>query len=496
MSDPATHGGSPVERIDTHSAAVFLAGDRAYKLKRAVWFPFLDFSTLERRHAAAEAELRLNRRTAPEIYQAVLPVTREADGRLALAGAGEPLDWVVAMRRFDQAGLFDRMAVEGRLDRDLTLALADSVAAFHAAAERSAERGGAAIMRWVIRDNAEELAPCGDAAATLLRQSLAALDRVAPLLDARRAAGFVRRCHGDLHLRNICLIDGRPALFDAIEFNDDLSCIDVLYDLAFLLMDLIHRGRRDLANMVLNRYLARTGDIGGLPALPLFLSVRAAVRAKVMRAAASQAQAGAGPLTAEADRYLDLARECLMPAPLRLVAVGGEPGAGKSTLAERLAPLLGGALGAVVLRSDVIRKQMFDRDILSRLPEAAYSDEASRHVFGRLCQEGQQVLDAGFPLVADATFAARGDRADIALVAAAAGVPFTGFWLEAPMPLRTERVAARRRDPSDATVDLLPRFRADPPDESGWHRLDAASGASAVADSARAILGGPLLSQG
>lgn len=423
-------------------------------------------------------------------------MTREADGRLALAGAGAPVDWVVAMRRFDQAGLFDRLVLAGGVDRDMALALADTIAAFHADAERAADRGGAEIMRWVIRDNAEELADCGDAASTLLRQSQAVLDRVAPVLDARRGAGLVRRCHGDLHLRNICLIEGRPTLFDAIEFNDDLSCIDVMYDLAFLLMDLIHRGRRDIANMVLNRYIARTGDTGGLPALPLFLSVRAAVRAKVMRAAARQNPSGAGPMTAEADRYLDLALECLAPAPRRLVAVGGEPGAGKSTLAERLAPSLGGVLGAVVLRSDVIRKQMFEQDILTRLPVSAYSEEASQRMFARLRDEVTGVLEAGFPAIADATFAACDDRRAIAAMAAAAGMPFTGFWLEAPMSLRAERVAARVGDPSDATVDLLPRFHADTPDADGWHRLDTNVGASAVAERARDVLEGPYLSQG
>lgn len=475
---------------------VFLAGDRAYKLKRAVWFPFLDFSTVARRHAAAEAELRLNRRTAPDLYDAILPVTREADGRLALAGAGEPVDWVVAMRRFDQAGLFDRLVLAEGLDRDTTLALADTIAAFHADAEPVAGRGDAETMRWVIRDNAEELADCGDAADTLLRQSLAALERMAPILDARRGAGFVRRCHGDLHLRNICLIDGRPTLFDAIEFNDDLSCIDVMYDLAFLLMDLIHRGRRDIANMVLNRYIARTGDTGGLPALPLFLSVRAAVRAKVMRAAARQNPSGAGPMTAEAGRYLDLALECLAPAPRRLVAIGGEPGAGKSTLAERLAPSLGGVLGAVVLRSDVIRKRMFGQDILARLPASAYSEEASQRMFARLRDDTRRVLEAGFPAIADATFAACGDRQAIAAVASAVDTSSTGFWLEAPMSLRAERVAARVRDPSDATVDLLPRFHADTPDADGWNRLDTQAGTSAAMDRARDILEGPHLSQG
>jgi aminoglycoside phosphotransferase family enzyme len=283
---PTTHGNATVERIDTHSAIVFLAGTRAYKLKRAVRFDYLDFSTVERRRASCEAEVRLNRRTAPTVYRGVVAVTREPDGSLAIDGAGTAVDWLVEMTRFAQDALFDRLAASGRLDLELMPPLADAIASFHAAAERRGDHGGKTGMKWVIEGNAagfaEYGAACLEASACrrVIEGAFRELDRRTSLLDARRESGFVRQCHGDLHLRNIVLLDGRPTLFDGVEFNDEISCTDVLYDLAFLLMDLWRRRLPQHANAVWNRYLVEAGDLEGIPLLPLFLSCRAAVRAK------------------------------------------------------------------------------------------------------------------------------------------------------------------------------------------------------------------------
>ncbi|MGB8274267.1 MAG: phosphotransferase, partial [Alphaproteobacteria bacterium] len=297
LSRPETYGVTgPVERIDTHISAVFLAGEHAYKLKRAVAFPYLDFRTLESRRLACEAEVTVNRRTAPEIYEAARAVTRGAQGGLELGGSGEPVDYVVVMKRFGQDGLFDRLAERKALTEPLMTELADAIARFHRAAERTPAFGGKAGLGMVLAQNREAFARHGaavfdrDATARLVNASDAALERAGPLLEARREHGYVRRCHGDLHLRNICLFKGRPLLFDAIEFSDAIACVDVLYDLAFLLMDLEHRLERGLANLVLNRYLAQAGasapDFEGLAALPLFLSCRAAVRAHVAADAA------------------------------------------------------------------------------------------------------------------------------------------------------------------------------------------------------------------
>src|SRR5690606_11640291 len=271
---------------------IFLAGSRAWKLKRAVKYDFLDFSGVERRRAMCEAELRLNRRTAPELYQRVVPVVRRADGTLALGGAGDAVDWVIEMVRFDQDLLLDRLAERGALDPALMPPLAEAIAALHRDAERRPDQGGAAGMAWVVDGNEADLtAAAGALDPDLLRDVIdrtrAALERGRGLLESRRRAGFVRHCHGDLHLGNIVLWQGRPVPFDGVEFNDAVSCVDVLYDLAFLLMDLWRRRLPAHASDVFNRYLATTGVTGGLSLLPLFLSCRAAVRSKISLANAA-----------------------------------------------------------------------------------------------------------------------------------------------------------------------------------------------------------------
>ena len=292
LVSPLTHRGQVVDRIDTHTSIVFLVGTRAYKLKRAVRFDYVDFSTLERRRRFCEDELRLNRRTAPALYRRVLPVTRERNGALALDGSGVAIEWLLEMERFPQEALFDQLASAGTLDLALMAPLADAVASFHAAAERRVDHGGKAGMSWVVEGNASGFAEFGNTCldpaicARVIDDSRRELDQRGALLDLRRQSGFVRHCHGDLHLRNIVLLDGRPTLFDGVEFNDEISCIDVLYDLAFLLMDLWRRGLPRHANMVWNRYLVHAGNLSAASLLPLFLSCRAAVRAKTSATAA------------------------------------------------------------------------------------------------------------------------------------------------------------------------------------------------------------------
>src|SRR6266545_136468 len=286
LGAPATHNGASVERIETHISIVFLAGSRAWKLKRAVRLDYIDASTPERRKVLCEKEVQLNRRTAPSLYLGVVAVTREADGSLALGGSGTPVEWVVEMHRFDQDALFDRLAQQGRLDVTMMTRVAAAVATFHRDAAPRRDHGGTAGMRWVVDGNAIGFSKFGSAlfeAATVSRvidDTRRILERSAPLLESRRESGFVRQCHGDLHLRNIVLHNGTPTLFDGVEFNDEIACVDVLYDLAFLLMDLWRRQLPAHANGVWNRYLAETEDLGGIALMPLFLSCRAAIRAK------------------------------------------------------------------------------------------------------------------------------------------------------------------------------------------------------------------------
>ena len=494
LESQATHGAQAVERVDTHASVVFLAGDRAHKLKRAVRYDYLDFSTASKRKAMCEAELRLNRRTAPAIYRGVVPVTREGNRTLTLGGHGEPVDWVLEMLRFDQDALLDRLAERGALPLDAMVPLAAMIARFHAAAEKQPDHGGAESMRRVIEGNAASFgehegvldAHVGRA---VTGASLKAIDRHATLLEDRRAAGFVRQCHGDLHLRNIVLLEGAPTLFDAIEFNDDISCIDVMYDLAFLLMDLWHRQLPRHANAVWNAYLSETGDLDGLALLPLFLSCRAAIRAKTSATQASLAAAAEdrAALVKMAREYLALADELLQPGPPHLVAIGGLSGSGKSTLAQALAPSVGAVPGAVVLRSDEIRKRLRGADPLVRLDATGYTLEVSRRVYGTLAERATRVLSSGHSAILDAAFLDAGDRQAVERVAEARRVPFVGLWLNAPPEALFARVAARRHDPSDADAEVVRGQLARDLGSIPWQRVEAGEDGGILPVAARIV---------
>ena len=489
LAASSTHGGTAVERVETHASIVFLVGDRAYKLKRAVRFDYLDFSTPERRQQMCEAEVGLNRRTAPELYRGVVPVTRQDNGRLALGGDGMPVDWLVEMNRFDQRGLFDRLAATGALDLDLMSPLAAAIAEFHQGAEPRRDHGGKAGMAWVIDGNAAGFAEFGracldlSAASRVTGDSSRELERRGELLDRRRESGRVRQCHGDLHLRNIVLIDGRPTLFDGVEFNNEISCTDVLYDLAFLLMDLWRRRLPRHANAVFNRYLLETDQWDAVSLLPLFLSCRAAVRAKTSATAAAQVpnnEARRGELHATAREYLAMAGRLLHPPRPCLVAVGGLSGSGKSTLALEVAPAIGGAPGAVMLRSDETRKQLSGVPLLQPLGPEGYSSRMSERVYDTLAERAALVLRSGQSVVVDAVFARAGDREAIERVAAAASVPFLGLWLDAPEAVLISRVAQRRHDPSDADAGVVRVQHTRDIGSITWVRLDASGPTASV----------------
>src|SRR5215469_8930413 len=385
LGDGASHGmpGARVEQTATHISIIFLIGERVYKLKRAVRFSYLDYSTPALREKFCRAELDLNRRTAPALYLQVRPVTRSQDGTLTFDGSGTVVDWVLEMRRFAQSDVFDELAEQHKLTPALMRELTDVIVAFHAAAETVPQRGGRTGIEQAITGNTANLleasreddrARIGELGAA----SLARLSAVGGLLDARAGRGRVRRCHGDLHLRNVCLLAGRATLFDCIEFSDELSCIDVLYDLAFLLMDLIRRDLNDLGNVVFNRYLDLAPDLDGLPALPLFMSMRAAVRSHV--AAALSQQNRSKRAREEAHSYLVLASTLLHLHPPLLIAIGGRTGVGKSTVAEALAPALKPAPGARIIRSDVLRKRLFSVAPEMKLPPSAYDSATTARV--------------------------------------------------------------------------------------------------------------------
>ena len=464
--------GAPADRvIVTHIAQVFLIGEHAYKLKKAVDLGYLDFSTAEKRAWALRRELDLNRRTAPDIYQAVVAVVRHADGTLGFDGAGRQIETVLRMRRFDPEAVLAN--TPDRVQGDFAEALGRQVAGFHAGAD--VRPGGADSLGYVVASNAEHLRELADvldhaAVEALIAATQVEFDKRRDELDRRGAAGQLRRCHGDLHLGNILQEQGRAVLFDCIEFNDALSEIDVLYDLAFLLMDLVFRGQGTGASRVLNGYLdeaARSfGDqaLRGLSCLPLFLSVRAAVRAHVT------AQQGDAP---RARAYLLSAQKRLSwPAP-SLYAVGGLSGSGKSSLARVMAPELGAAPGAVILRSDEIRKRLWGRAPRESLPAEAYGPEQSARVYGRMLEEAALALAGGRPVILDAVFLKPEEREAAQAVASQAGVAFRGVWLEAPTPVLTARLDARVGDASDADARVLEEQLTRDPGPMTWQRLDA-----------------------
>jgi aminoglycoside phosphotransferase family enzyme/predicted kinase len=465
LSRPEIYGladDETVKRSETHGAVVFLAGDRAYKLKRAVKYPYLDYSTPELRRKACLAELEVNRRAAPQLYLGVNAVVRDS-GRLRLA-EGEPagaIDWVLVMRRFEESDLLEQQRSAGKLTPELMRSLAETIAGFHATAEPRPDFGGAEGMATIVDENMTVLESMAgrvfDRAKVdaLARLSWAELERLTPLLDRRRETGLVRRCHGDLHLNNICLIEGRPTLFDAIEFSEDFASIDVFYDLAFLIMDLDRHGLRALANTLLNRYLERSLDHDGLAALPLFLSCRAAIRAHVTVTRAEAMHSSTNAPLEEARGLLDRAIAYLEPPPPRALAIGGPSGTGKTTVARALAPAIGPCPGAVIVRSDVTRKRLAGVNETEKLPPSGYTSEMNDRVFATLAETAAKVLAARHGVVLDAVYGEERHRAALDEVARKAGVRFDGVWLTAPAAVLEQRIGSRRGDASDATVEVL-----------------------------------------
>ena len=472
LANPESYPDRPsrIDRIETHGAMVFLAGDRALKIKRSVRFPYMDLSTLEKRRVVCAREIEINRLWAPDIYLDCVPITREHDGRLALGGSGEPVEWAVEMRRFPQSDVLGSIAEREGISTELARNLADAAFESHVKAPRAETRNGAerfaTLSATIARNIAGVSAILGNEVTALFRMRAgAAHARAADVLDERARRGFVRRCHGDLHLDNVVMWKGRPTLFDAIEFDEDLATIDTLYDLAFLIMDFDYRGLRPAANVVLNRYLSRSReplDLDGLVALPLFLGLRAGVRALVAAERAEQEQAaesgdGARRHAERACAYIRAALSYLDPPPPELVAVGGRSGTGKSTLAATLAPDLGPCPGAVHLRSDVERKALFGVRETDRLGEEGYTEEATARVYGALNSKAKQVLAAGHGVIVDAVFARENERQQLEAVAKKAGIALKGLWLTASPATMMERVAERRNDASDATVDVVRR---------------------------------------
>jgi uncharacterized protein len=466
LRDPQAMPAPPDRRglITTAISSLVVAGDEVFKLRKPLTLDFLDFSTAEQRRHDCDEELRLNRRTAPAVYLDVRPITGSPDAPRLGGEATAAIDWALRMRRFDDHQRLDRLADRQELDAPLIDALALVVARFHAALPPSPPAYGQpySVRHWAI-GNFEALA--SGPAARSHASRLAALrawteteyERIAPLLAARHAGGFVRECHGDLHLANIVLVDGQPLPFDCLEFNPALRHIDVMADLSFLFMDLQRRGLPALAWRVVNAWAEHTGDYAGLATLRFFAVYRALVRAKVALLRAEQHDAQAWTAFER-----DLARAEALSAPLHsalhLVLTSGVSGSGKSTVAQ----LLVDALGAIRIRSDVERKRLFglaaqarpSPDDVARL----YGADATVRTYARLGELARTLLCAGMHVVVDAAFLRRHERDAMRALAAEAGAHTTLLDCHAPAAVLRERVRRRladNRDASDADGAVL-----------------------------------------
>lgn len=470
LCDPARHaaGTARVDLRETHISCVLLAGQTAFKFKKPVDLGFLDFSTLEARRRCCEEELRLNRRTAPDLYLDVISITGSS-AEPVLGGDGTPIEYAVRMRRFPEDALLDVMAREGRLSTDCIDTLAERLAAFHrrlepAAADASysspAQVLAAALQNFAqIRETAGADAP--DALLQALqRWTLEEHAALAQQFEARRREGFVRECHGDLHLGNIVMQGGIPTPFDGIEFNPALRWIDVMSEIAFLVMDLEEHGLAPLAFRFLNSYLEAGGDYAGLAVLRYYLVYRALVRAKVACIRAHQgagAKVGQG-IGREVLHYLAYARGVAGDRRGALILMHGLSGSGKTTIARRLCE----SLRAVHLRSDIERKRLHGLAPQARtageFATGIYSAGDTERTYARLAALARHAIAAGYPVIIDATFLAARHRAQFRVLARETGVPFAIMACEAPDAALRERVrnrAAGDMDASDAGPAVL-----------------------------------------
>ena len=452
QSGRAFSGSGAVGHVQTHCAHVFLCGEVALKIKRAVRYDYLDQSTPDLRHALLNRELFLNKPTAPMIYRDVIPVTRASDGGLELNGAGPAVEWALRMHRFSADCEMTAVAASGRLTDPVAEVLGRAVQQFHATCPARQDRGDD-LIRDILDELGRVLTPLegavgGGLVDAFLGRSRRHLSTLAPILRDRAALGHVKRVHGDLHLRNLLLIDGQPVLFDALEFDERLATCDVLYDFAFLLMDLCHRGLVRQSNIAMTAYLlAATGaEDTGLSVLPLFMSVRAAIRAMVLLQT-DQATGQAGASSAEARLYLTQAVGCLDTTRPVLIVVGGISGTGKTVLSRDLASGLGHCPGAVHLRTDTERKV--------EASHVDYTPTARGAIYERLFARAANLLAAGRSVILDGTFLDEAQRVAAEELAARSRVDFCGLWLTAPPPVLVDRVTSRQGDASDADAALV-----------------------------------------
>jgi aminoglycoside phosphotransferase family enzyme/predicted kinase len=463
LADPACydHPVGAVQHVETHISHVLLSGQYAYKIKKPLDLGFLDFSTLEKRRHVCQEEVRLNRRLAPEYYLGVVPVTG-SPAAPRFNGAGDAIEYAVKMRQFPPDATLDRLDAQGHLTATQVEAVASTIARFHlqdcACADAENPWGDPQHVWQPVAQNFLQISPRLTSPAdrqrldALHRWSAAEHARLAPLMAARKRDGFIRECHGDLHLGNLAWVDGHLLVFDCLEFNPELRWIDIQSEVAFCYMDLLQRGHPDWAWLFLNAWLEKTGDHGGLALLRYYAVYRALVRVKVAVLRAGQT---AGPehdtALAEARAILGLATTLTHPLPLRLDITHGLSGSGKTTITQTLMQ----KPGAIRLRSDVERKRLAGLDALARsgsgVGEQLYAADVTRRTYAQLALLAGSVLDAGWPVIVDATFTARWQRDLLRELAKSHGVAFHILDFQLPAATLRERIVKRARENEDAS---------------------------------------------
>ena len=448
--------------METHISHVLLTGEFAYKLKKPLNLGFLDFSSLDKRLHACEEEVRLNRRLAPAIYLGVVPITG-SPATPRINGTGAPFEYAVKMRQFPPDATLDRLDEDGQLTARHVEAIAATIARFHLG---NCARAGAdspwGDPQQVWQPVAQEFfanratahrrrrPPAARCPATLERETEHA--RLTPLMAERKRDGYIRECHGDLHLGNLAWVDDQLLVFDCLEFNPELRWIDILSEIAFCTMDLMQRGHTDWAWLFLNAWLEKTGDYDGLALLRYYAVYRALVRAKVAVLRAGQTT-GLVHDTALADArtILELATTLTRPLPLRLDITHGLSGSGKTTVTQ----IMMQTPGAIRLRSDVERKRLAGLDALARsgsgIGQALYAADATRRTYSHLSRLAGAVLDAGWPVIVDATFTARWQRDQLREVAQSRDVAFHILDFQVPVATLRERIIRRASEGSDAS---------------------------------------------
>ena len=443
--------------MQTHISWIFLTGDYAYKLKKPLDLGFLNFSTLTRRKFYCEQELSLNRRLSADIYLDVLPLCRQGD-HFILGGSENIVDYCLKMRQFDQSGLLDQRLSSNQFDPAWMDQLAENIARFHAEQQGTIEFGQPCMLADHIRANLDVAenhmghALDENTMSELAAYATDAIQRGHDALLRRQTEGFIRPCHGDLHLKNITLIENRPCIFDCIEFSDEFRIIDTMNDAAFLVMDCDANGRPDLGFRFLSRYLEYTGDYSGLGLLNLYLFYRATVRGKVstLLAAELTAENGRNQQFAEARKYFALAITYTGTKQAELFVIGGLSGSGKSHLS-----LLGcGKERAIIIRTDATRKRI----ALDHPDLELYGNEMHKLTYAAMFKDAQTALQSGFSVILDATFLHPDSRRQAFELANACHALLHFYWLDIAEPVLRERITKRlhaANNISDADLHVL-----------------------------------------